>query len=167
FHEFTTRWGPCGSRASAAPPAPPVRRSNSPRLYGTWIAPSTRKARIDTVTPTVRLAVGLAAGLLSFPAGSATAQTFRLRFATGLKAAGAVGRAEPGVSRDVEVVAGKFGTAARIGPRGQLVYAAEQNFQAGRGTLACWCRIPERPGPLDVQRILFPRAHSLPRQQQG
>jgi hypothetical protein len=85
----------------------------------------------------------------------ADGQTFRASFDTGLKAERAVGRAEPWVSTDVELVPGKFGKAAQIGPKGQLIYAAEQNFQAGRGTLACWCRIPERPGPLDVQRILF------------
>ena len=105
------------------------------------------------MTRTLRLT--LATGLLCVCASQATAQTFRVSFDAGLKADRAVGRAEPWVSRDVELAPGKFGKAARIGPRGQLIYAAEQNFQAGRGTLACWCRVPERPGRLDVQRILF------------
>lgn len=107
------------------------------------------------MTPTIRLPLSLAVSLLFICASSATAQTFRVSFDTGMKADRSVGRAEPWVSRDVELVAGKFGKAAQVGPRGQLIYAAEQNFQAGRGTLACWCRIPQRPGPLDVQRILF------------
>ena len=107
------------------------------------------------MTRTLRLSLGLAASLLCFGASRATAQTLRVSFDTGLKADRAVGRAEPWVSRNVELVAGRFGKAAKIGPRGQLIYAAEQNVQAGRGTLACWCRVPERPGPLDVQRIVF------------
>src|SRR4051812_21996524 len=105
------------------------------------------------MTRTLRLPLGLAAALLCLCAGRITAQTFRVSFDTSLKADRAVGRAEPWVSRNVELVAGKFGKAARIGERGQLIYAAEQNVQAGRGTLAFWCRVPERPGPLDVQRI--------------
>lgn len=107
------------------------------------------------MTRTLRLSLGLAAALLCFCAGRAASQTFRVSFDTGLKADRSVGRAEPWVCRNVELVPGRFGKAAQIGPRGQLIYAAEQNFQAGRGTLACWCRIPERPGPLDVQRIVF------------
>lgn len=104
-------------------------------------------------TPSVRNS--LAVTLLFLGAGSAGAQTFRASFDSGLTADRASGRAEPWVSQGVELVPGKFGQAAQIGPRGQLIYAAEQHFQAGRGTLACWCRIPQRPGPLDVQRILF------------
>jgi hypothetical protein len=107
------------------------------------------------MTRTLRFLLALAASLLLFCAPRGTAQTFRVSFDTGLNADRAAGRAEPWLSRDVELVAGRFGKAAQIGPRGQLIYAAEQNFQAGRGTLACWCRIPERPGPLDVQRIVF------------
>lgn len=83
------------------------------------------------------------------------AQTFRVSFDAGVKADRATGRAEPWQSQGVELVPGKFGKAAQIGARGQLIYAAEQNFQAGRGSLACWCRIPERPEPLDVQRLIF------------
>src|SRR2546425_23924 len=107
------------------------------------------------MTRSIHLSICLGAGLLLVVAGSAGAQTFRVSFDSGLKADRAVGRAEPWVSQGVELVPGKFGKAAQIGPKGQLIYAAEQNFQAGRGTLACWCRIPERPGPLDVQRIIF------------
>src|SRR5947199_10876445 len=107
------------------------------------------------MTRTLRLPLGLAAGLLCCCSSGVTAQTFRVSFDTGLKADRAVGRAEPWVSRNVELVAGRFGKAAQIGPGGQLIYAAEQHFQAGRGTLACWCRVPERPGPLDVQRLVF------------
>jgi hypothetical protein len=97
----------------------------------------------------------LSIGLLFVCVNSAGAQTFRVSFDSGLKADRAVGRAEPWVSTGVTLVPGKFGKAAQIGPKGQLIYAAEQNFQSGRGTLACWCRIPERPGPLDVQRLVF------------
>lgn len=86
---------------------------------------------------------------------SARGQTLRVSFDAGLKAEKAAGRAEPWVSESVELVPGKFGKAAHIGGRGQLIYAGEQNLLAARGTIACWCRIPERPGPLDVQRILF------------
>jgi Concanavalin A-like lectin/glucanases superfamily len=107
------------------------------------------------MTRTLRLPLVLAASLLCLCASRAAAQSFRVSFDTGLKADRALGRAEPWVSRNVDLVAGRFGKAAQIGPRGQLIYAAEQNVQAGRGTLACWCRIPKRPGPLDVQRIVF------------
>lgn len=107
------------------------------------------------MTPSIRLSFSLSACLLFLCLGNAAAQTFRVSFDNGLKADRAVGRAEPWVAKGVELVPGKFGKAAQIGPRGQLIFAAEQNFQAGRGTIACWCRIPERPGPLDVQRILF------------
>jgi hypothetical protein len=103
----------------------------------------------------LRLSLFVVSGVLAFHASSAVAQTFRVSFDSGLKADRAVGRAEPWLSQGVELVDGKFGKAAQIGPRGQLIYAAEQNFQSGRGTLACWCRIPERPGPLDIQRIVF------------
>src|SRR2546430_1998638 len=96
--------------------------------------------------PLICLPFCLGLGLLFISATSAEAQTFRVSFDAGPKADRAVGRAEPWVSRGVELVPGKFGKAAQIGPKGELIYAAEQNFQAGRGTLACWCRIPERPG---------------------
>ena len=107
------------------------------------------------MTPSIRLSFSVGGCLLFLCLGNAGAQTFRVSFDIGLKADRAVGRAEPWVAQGVELVPGKFGKAAQIGPRGQLIFAAEQNFQAGRGTVACWCRIPERPGPLDVQRILF------------
>lgn len=85
----------------------------------------------------------------------ALAQNFRASFDAGLKADRSAGRAEPWISRDVELVPGKFGMAARLGPRGQLVYAGEENILAGRGTLACWCKVPELPGPRDVQRLVY------------
>src|SRR4051812_45698400 len=94
----------------------------------------------------LRYTLCLAACLLSLDISNASAQTFRVSFDRSLTADRASGRAEPWVSEGVELVPGKFGKAARIGPKGQLIYAAEQNFHAGRGTLACWCRIPDRPG---------------------
>src|SRR5438552_14916593 len=97
--------------------------------------------------------VGLGACLLLAYARAAVAQSFHVSFDAGLKADKAVGRAEPWVSQNVELVPGRFGKAAQIGAKGQLIYSAEQNLKAGRGTLACWCRIPERPGPMAIQRI--------------
>src|SRR5262245_51528877 len=89
-------------------------------------------------------------------AASATqAQSLHVSFDSAVKAERAVGRAEPWVSQGVVLVPGKFGKAARVGSGAQLIYAGEQNIQSGRGTLACWCRIPERPGPLDTERLLF------------
>lgn len=85
----------------------------------------------------------------------ASGQTLRVSFDNGVKADKAGGRAEPFVSRGVEIVDGKFGKAARLGKDGQIIYAAERNFYSPRGTLAVWCRIPARPGPLDIQRLVF------------
>jgi hypothetical protein len=100
----------------------------------------------------------LVGGVLLACAGAASGQTLRVSFDSGLKAETAAGRAEPWVSKGVELVPGKFGKAALVQPGGQLIYAAEENFQAGRGTLAFWCKIPERPGDLDVQRLVFVQA---------
>jgi hypothetical protein len=86
---------------------------------------------------------------------AARGQSFRASFDNGVAADRAAGRAEPWVNREVEAVPGKFGMAVRLGPRGELIYGGEQNVLAGRGTLAVWCKIPERPGPLDIQRLLF------------
>ena len=105
-----------------------------------------------------RLGLVFVTAWLLVPASARGEHLFRVSFDTGLNADRAVGRAEPWVSRDVDLVPGKFGKAARVGPRGQLVYGAEQNFLAGAGTLACWCRIPERVGRHDVQRLLFIQA---------
>lgn len=88
-------------------------------------------------------------------AGTAHGETLRVSFDTALKADHAAGRSEPWVSQGIELVPGKFGKAAHVGPNGQLIYTGEQNVLAGRGTVACWVRVPERPGPLDVQRLLF------------
>ncbi|MFN4258938.1 MAG: LamG-like jellyroll fold domain-containing protein [Gemmataceae bacterium] len=87
--------------------------------------------------------------------GTAWGQTLRVSFDEGTQADRADGRAEPWLSRDVEQVPGKVGMAARLGERGQLIYGGEQNILAGQGTLAFWCRIPERPGPTDIQRLIF------------
>lgn len=85
----------------------------------------------------------------------ASGQSLRVSFDAGMKADRAGGRAEPFISRGVEIVAGKIGKAVRLGKDGQIVYAAERNIFAPRGTLAVWCKIPERPGPLDIQRLVF------------
>ncbi|MCC6419331.1 MAG: hypothetical protein IT429_13940 [Gemmataceae bacterium] len=106
----------------------------------------------------IRWAPCLAAAALLAGASRAPGQSLRVSFDAGLRADRADGRADPWVSRGVELVAGRFGKAVRVGPGGQLIYAAERNFRSGRGTLACWCRIPERPGPLDVQRLVFVQA---------
>jgi hypothetical protein len=82
------------------------------------------------------------------------AQVFRASFDDGANADQAVGRAEPFVSTKVEQVPGKFGNAVRV-EGNSLVYAAEGNFPAGRGTVAFWCRVGELPGPLDIQRLIF------------
>src|SRR5207247_8515812 len=108
-----------------------------------------------SLTPCFRCGLWLPACLPFFGSNSAPARTLRVSFDAGLKAERAVGRAEPWVSQGVELVPGRFGKAAQISAKGQLIYAAEQNLQAGRGTLACWCRIPQRPGPLDIQRLIF------------
>src|SRR3954468_25061049 len=77
---------------------------------------------------TLRLPLGLAAGLLWLCAAGATGQTFRVSFDTGLKADRAVGRAEPWVSRDVELVPGRFGKAAQLGPRIAFVQSKERGY---------------------------------------
>src|SRR5262249_41647766 len=100
----------------------------------------------------------LAGGVLLACAGAASGQTLRASFDNGLKAETAAGRAEPWVAKNVELVPGKFGKAALVKPGGQLIYAGELNVQAGRGTLAFWCKVPERPGELDVQRLVFVQA---------
>lgn len=105
-----------------------------------------------------RFLVGLATVLLASWSSAAQGQILRVSFDAGLNADRSAGRAEPWVSRGVELVPGKFGKAARIGAGGQLIYAGEQNVLAGRGTLACWCRVPERPGALDTQRLIFVQA---------
>ncbi len=105
-----------------------------------------------------RWAPCLAAAALLSGATAAPGQTLRVSFDSGLRADRAEGRADPWVSRGVALVPGRFGQAALVNPGGQLIYSAEQNFQSGRGTLACWCRVPERPGPLDVQRLVFVQA---------
>lgn len=109
----------------------------------------TIRARADGISNCLTL------GLVLIVVGAAQCQTLQVNFDASPKADKALGRAEPWVSRGVELVSGKFGKAARVGSGGQLIYAGEQNLQSGRGTLACWCRIPERPGPLDVQRLIF------------
>jgi hypothetical protein len=100
----------------------------------------------------------LTAVALLASAGAAAGQTLRVSFDAGLKADTAAGRAEPWVVKGVDLVPGKFGKAALVQPGGQLVYAAEQHFQSGRGTLACWVRVPELPGPHDIQRLVFVQA---------
>src|SRR5581483_1254513 len=87
-------------------------------------------------------------------AGQARAQSLRVSFDDGFKAGCPVGRAEPWVFKGAELVPGKFGKAARV-KAGALIYAADRNLQAGRGTLAFWCKVPELPGPHDVQRLIF------------
>lgn len=93
--------------------------------------------------------------LLLAAAPAVESQTLRVSFDSGSKADRAAGRAEPFVSRGVAPTAGKFGKAVHLSNDGQIIYAAEQNLQSGRGTLAVWCLIPERPGPLDIQRLVF------------
>src|SRR5262245_8552675 len=88
-------------------------------------------------------------------ATAAAGQSLRVSFDDGVKADRAAGRAEPWVSKGLESVPGKFGKAVRLGARAQLVYAGEQNVLAGRGTLAFWCQVPQRPGPVDIQRLIF------------
>ncbi len=88
-------------------------------------------------------------------AARAEAPCFRVSFDSDFSADRAVGRSEPWVGKSVERVPGKYGKAARIGRGGELIYAGEQNLLAARGTLACWCRITERPGPLDIGRLIF------------
>src|SRR5262245_17568469 len=83
------------------------------------------------------------AGLILSRTETARAQIFRASFDVGLKAERAIGRAEPWVNRNLELVPGKFGKAVRLKSDGQLIYSAEQNFLSARGTLAFWCRIPE------------------------
>ena len=82
------------------------------------------------------------------------AQVFRVSFDEGTKADHALGRAEPFVSKKIEQVPGKFGKAVCV-EGNSLVYAGEGNFPAGKGTIAFWCRVPEVPGPLDIQRLIF------------
>src|SRR5262245_19448781 len=65
------------------------------------------------------------AGLILSGAETAHAQIFRASFDTGVKADRAIGRAEPWVSRNIELVAGKFGKAVRLKVGGQLIYSAE------------------------------------------
>lgn len=98
-------------------------------------------------------AVAILAVLASVPEGRA--QIFRASFDAGLNAAQAQGRVQPWVSKGVEFVPGKYGQAVRVPAGASLIYGAERNLQAGRGTVAFWCRIPTRPGPHDVQRLLF------------
>jgi hypothetical protein len=99
--------------------------------------------------------LGLAVAFLSLTPGTpARAQIFRVSFDKGTSADQAAGRAEPFVSKNVELVPGKLGKAVRV-PANALVYAGEGNFPAARGTIAFWCRVPELPGPLDVQRLIF------------
>src|SRR5262249_2027680 len=93
----------------------------------------------------------VAVGIVSVASVRAEAPCFHASFDTGLNADQAVGRSAPWVGKSVEIVSGRFGKAARILHGGELVYSGEQNLLAGRGTLAFWCRITERPGPRDIQ----------------
>ncbi len=82
---------------------------------------------------------------------TAHGQTFYASFDAGVNADQATGRAEPHAGADVVRTPGKFGQAAPMG----LVYSAEENLQAARGTLAFWVRVPELPNRFDVRRLIF------------
>lgn len=82
---------------------------------------------------------------------TAECQTFYASFNQGVTADQALGRREPHLGADAPLVPGKFGQGAPAG----LVYSAEENVQAGRGTLACWIRVPELPNQFDVRRLIF------------
>ena len=61
---------------------------------------------------------GLGLSVVLLLGGVARGQTLRVSFDAGVKADRAAGRAEPWVSKGVELVPGKFGKAARVGPSG-------------------------------------------------
>lgn len=94
----------------------------------------------------------------SLGASATEAQSLHVSFDEGLEADVAVGRAEPWESDGVELVSGRFGQAARVGEGGQLIYDGEKNLLASRGTLALWVRLEQRPGPKDIQRLVFVQA---------
>lgn len=71
----------------------------------------------------------------------------------------AAGRTEPWQNRETEIVPGRFGGAVQLGEgRPSLIFDGPENVLAGRGTVSVWFRLPDRPGPLDVKRILYVQA---------
>jgi hypothetical protein len=48
-------------------------------------------------------------------------------------------------------VPGKFGQA---GAGTGIIYSAEENLHSARGTLAFWIRVPQLPGPHDIERLI-------------